>query len=143
MTCYKNRIQLTNFKGQPAILGLKPVHYKTKLIQWCSQTVLKTKVKEVYIFLPISVLLYIAVLQCQQMQTRLMGWQALNLHHSLLTKKTVVLFLLILLDFKLFKISLSISFTIWQVSIINASGSRNTVMSTTCVPLAATHYYEL
>ena len=49
-------------------------------------TVLKIKVKEVF-FLPICVLLYIAVLQCQQMQTRLMGWQALNLHHSLLTKK--------------------------------------------------------
>ena len=53
-------------------------------------TVLKLKVKEVF-FLPICVLLYIAVLQCQQMQTRLMGWQALNLHHSLLTKKNIMI----------------------------------------------------
>lgn len=48
LTCYKNRIQLTNFKGPPAVLGRKPVHYKTKLIQSCLQTVLKTKVKEVF-----------------------------------------------------------------------------------------------
>ena len=58
-------------------------------------------------------------------------------------KKTVVLFLLILLDFKVFKISVSISFTYYDKSSINASGSCSTVMSTTCVPLTATHYYEL
>ena len=45
-------------------------------------------------------------------------------------------------DFKLLRSQFQ-SVLLYDKSSINASGSCSTVMSTTCVPLTATHYYEL